>query len=83
VLKKLKIKFVMINMSIVTIMLIVIFGLIYNFTKHNLETENVNMMKSIAVNPFRPGRPNDPSRELKLPFFTLHKYYIIFFIKNQ
>ena len=71
-LKKLKIKFVMINMSIVTIMLIVIFGLIYNFTKHNLETENVNMMKSIAVNPFRPGRPNDPSRELKLPFFTLH-----------
>jgi len=72
VLKKLKIKFVMINMSIVTIMLIVIFGLIYNFTKHNLETENVNMMKSIAVNPFRPGRPNDPSRELKLPFFTLH-----------
>ena len=47
--KKLQIKFVMINMAIVTIMLVVIFGLIYNFTQHNLETENINMMRAIAA----------------------------------
>lgn len=70
-LKKLQIKFVMINMTMVTVMLIVIFGLIYNFTEHNLETENINMMRSIATNPFQLGRPNKPSSELRLPFFTL------------
>ena len=70
-LKKLQIKFVIINMTIVTIMLIVIFGLIYNFTQRNLETENINMMRSIATNPFQLGRPNEPSSELRLPFFTL------------
>ena len=70
--KKLQIKFVMINMTIVTIMLIVIFGLVYNFTQRNLETENINMMRAIAANPFHAGLPNDSSSNLKLPFFTLH-----------
>ena len=59
-------------MTMVTTMLIVIFSLIYNFTERNLETENINMMKSIATNPFQLGRPNEPSEELRLPFFTLH-----------
>ena len=71
-LKKLQIKFVMINMMIVTIMLIVIFGLVYNFTRRNLETESISMMKTIAANPFQAGHPKNPSSELKLPFFTLH-----------
>ena len=70
--KKLQIKFVMINMTIVTVMLIVIFSLVYNFTQRNLETESISMMKAIAANPFQVGLPNDPSHELKLPFFTLH-----------
>ena len=70
-LKKLQIKFVMINMTMVIVMLIIIFGLIYNFTKRNLETENINMMRAIATNPFQLGRPNEPSSELRLPFFTL------------
>ena len=70
--KKLQIKFVMINMTIVTIMLIGIFGLVYNFTQRKLETENINMMKTIAANPFHAGLPNDSSSNLKLPFFTLH-----------
>ena len=62
----------MINMTIVTIMLVVIFGLVYNFTQRNLETENINMMRAIAANPFHAGRPNDSSSDLKLPFFTLY-----------
>ena len=70
-LKKLQIKFVIINMTMVTIMLFVIFGLIYNYTEQNLETRNINMMRTIAAEPFQLGRPNNSSSELRLPFFTL------------
>ncbi|NLJ89762.1 MAG: HAMP domain-containing histidine kinase [Clostridiales bacterium] len=69
--KKLQIKFVVINMTIVTILLLVIFGLVYNFTKSNLETESITMMQSIAENPFQLGRPNESSTNLKLPYFAL------------
>lgn len=70
--KKLQMKFIVINMTIVTMMLIIIFSLVYNFTKRNLETESISMMKAIAANPFQVGHPKDPGSELKLPFFTLH-----------
>jgi len=69
--RKLQTKFIIINMAIVTVMLCIIFGLVYSSTKHNLETESISMMRRIADVPFRPGRPNEPSPELKLPYFTL------------
>lgn len=69
--KKLQIKFVAINMTLVTMMLVVIFALVYHFTQGNLENESINMMKSIASNPFQLGRPDDGPSDLKLPFFTL------------
>ena len=52
-------------------MLFVIFGLIYNYTEQNLETRNINMMRTIAAEPFQLGHPNNSSSELRLPFFTL------------
>ena len=70
-LKKLQLKFVVINMTIVTAMLLVIFGLVYNFTQRNLETESIGMMHSIALNPFRMESPGNASSDMKLPFFTL------------
>ena len=70
--RKLQLKFVIINMTMVTIMLCVILGLVYNFTRSNLEAESVRMMRTIAVNPFQLGRPNEPSPDLKLPYFTLN-----------
>lgn len=69
--RKLQIKFVIINMTMVTIMLCIIFGLVYNSTRTNLENESISMMKSIAVDPFRLGRPNEKSPDLRLPYFTL------------
>lgn len=69
--RKLQIKFVAINMAMVTVMLCIIFALVYSATKTNLETESISMMKSIAADPFRLGRPNDPSTELRLPYFAL------------
>lgn len=69
--RKLQIKFVIINMTMVTIMLCIIFGLVYNSTRANLENESISMMKSIAVDPFRLGRPNEKSPDLRLPYFTI------------
>ena len=57
--KRLRIKFVIINMVMMTVMLCVILGMLYNFTRNNLITENVSMMKTIAANPFQMGRPGE------------------------
>ena len=70
-LKRLRIKFICINMLIVTAMLCVIFGTVFHFTKQNLELESLRMMQSIAAGPFRPGRPDQRSEEIRLPYFTL------------
>ena len=72
-LKRLRLKFVIINMAIVTAMLCVIFGLIYHSTRVDLEQENLNMMRAIASFPAldRPGRPDQPPEEVRLPYFTL------------
>ena len=42
-LRRLRLKFVVINMAMVTVMLGVIFGLVYHFTRVDLERENLNM----------------------------------------
>lgn len=68
---KLRIKFVIINMTMVTVMLCIIFGLVYSFTRNHLENESIRMMKTIAANPFQLGRPDEQSPDLRLPYFTL------------
>ena len=69
--KKLRIKFVVVNMGIVTIMLCVILGLVLYFTRANLEAENIRMMQSIASQPFQLSPPDEPGDDVRLPFFTL------------
>lgn len=69
--KKLRIKFVVTNMVMMTVMLCVMFSMLYNFTKNSLATESVSMMKSIAANPFQTGRPGEFSSDLQLPYFSL------------
>ena len=72
-LRKLRLKFVVINMATVTAMLCVIFGLVYHFTRVDLEQENLTMMRAIAAFPAldRPGRPDELPEEVRLPYFTL------------
>ena len=55
--RKLRAKFIVIIMSIVTIMLCIIMSMLYIFTKKNLESDSVNMMKNIADRPFLPHFP--------------------------
>ncbi|MGI5999167.1 MAG: sensor histidine kinase [Lutispora sp.] len=69
--RKLRFKFVMINMSIVTIMLCVILGLVFHFTRANLEAESINMMQNIANRPFQLEIPNELGKDVRLPYFII------------
>ena len=71
--KRLRIKFICINMVIVTSMLLVIFGMVLHFTGENLEAQSIRMMQSIMENR-RQNRgqlrlPGDRNEEVQLPYF--------------
>lgn len=51
-LKQLRVKFVIINMTLVTVMLLVIFGMIIYQTQQNLERQSIQMMQSVGEIPF-------------------------------
>ena len=69
--KKLRIKFVCITMTIVTLLLCVILGLVYYFTKSEMELQSITMMNNIALGPYRVNTPVEPDGEIRLPFFTV------------
>lgn len=69
--KRLRIKFVCINMTIVTIMLCVIFGLVLHFTSVSMEKESYDMMQSVALDPLQIGVPGKGTPGVRLPYFAL------------
>ncbi len=77
--RRLRLKFIAVVMALVLVMLGVIFGMIFHFTRLNLERESVLMMQSIASMPLRQERPNDrrgeeheeQSENVRLPYFTV------------
>ena len=70
-LKKLRIKFVIINMTLVTAMLIVIFGMVMYFTKQNLEQESLRMMHEIALDPLQTEAPPESRGDIRMPYFVV------------
>lgn len=70
-LKKLRTKFIVINMVIVTVMLCLIFGLLYVSTKRNLERESLQMMNTIAMSPLHIAPPSSQQGNVRLPYFTI------------
>lgn len=70
--KKLRTKFMLITLTILTIMLCIILSMIYFFTKMNLENNSIRMMQDIAMNPFLPRVPNNLADDVRLPYFILH-----------
>ena len=71
-LKRLRIKFICINMAIVTIMLAIIFGTVLNFTRTSLEQESIQMMRQALLEDNRDDRPEVPGQPIPLPHFVLH-----------
>lgn len=69
--RKLRLKFICINMLIVLILLSVMLGLLFFSTRERMERESIQMMRSMTVGPMLPFRPNDRSGEMRLPFFRL------------
>lgn len=67
-LKKLRIRLIAVTMAIVFVLLCVIFGMVVQFTKQNLERESVSMLRTVASDPQRLNWPGTSSR---LPYFTV------------
>ena len=44
--RRLRVKFVVINMTIVALMLSAVFGLVYHFTRSDLEDKSIRMMRA-------------------------------------
>ena len=70
-LKKLRLRFVCVIMVLVSVTFGGIFGLLYCFTKANLEEESIAMMKTVAANPFQPGRISIHSTQVRLPYLMI------------
>lgn len=69
--KRLRLKFVCINMTIVTAMLLVIFGMVLHVTEDNLEKQSMGMLQSIQNDRMKPGRPGGMPEEIRLPWFRV------------
>lgn len=71
-LKKLRVKFICINMAIVTVMLCVILSLVLHSTRTNLRNESLRAMQSIAASPDTLifGQPGE-DESVRLPYFML------------
>ena len=73
-LKRLRIKFIAVIMSIVTVLFIVIFGCVLHLTKQNIERESIQMMRAMAFRPMMSAplqKPDDMPENIRLPFFTV------------
>lgn len=72
-LKKLRIKFICMLMVVITIMLCFIFGLVIHFTRLAMESQSIQVMHSIADNPFALRQPENTggSEQVQLPFFAV------------
>ena len=64
--KRLRLKFIVINMGIATILLSAILGLVFYFTSANLETESIRMMERIASQPFQMDAPGELGEDVRL-----------------
>jgi len=74
-LKRLRIKFIAVIMSIVTVLFIVIFGLVLHFTMQNMERESEQMMRTMAFRPPADAsmhKPDITPDNIRLPFFTVN-----------
>ena len=68
-LKKLRLRFVGINMLIVLVMLSIILGTVLHITKQDLARESISMMRSVASDPLQLNWPGSSSS--RLPYFTV------------
>ena len=69
-LKQLKVKFVVVTMSVACAMLIIIFGLVYHFTRMNLESQCADTLNAVHEMATQPGIL-EQREDVLLPYFYL------------
>ena len=70
--RKLRIKFICVIMSIVALLLGGILGGVVHFTGRSMEMQSISMMHAIAASPFQQGNLGKPmDDQVRLPFFTV------------
>ena len=84
-LKKLRLKFVLITMSIVVVMLMSIFLTVYHFTKADLTRQSRDMLQQLTVSVERSAFLGRPGRDVGLPYFVLriHSNGDMFYVGNS
>lgn len=68
--KRLRFKFVCVNMAIVAVMLAVIFGLVLNFTKADLQKKSIQFLQSGIPAMGRPAGPGE--HKVQVPWFAVY-----------
>ena len=70
--RKLRIKFICVIMSIVMVLLGCILSVVIHFTGQNMEMQSISMMRTVAASPFQQGIPGkNRDDQVRLPFFTV------------
>lgn len=70
-LRKLRIKFVIINMIFSMFMLGIVYSCIYYSTSQNLIKDSIQTMRSAAINPKNLTPPDKKEHDVRLPYFTV------------
>ncbi|MBQ6937963.1 MAG: HAMP domain-containing histidine kinase [Clostridia bacterium] len=71
-LKQLRIKFVCITMLIITVMIGIIMGLVIHFTAENMETQSVQLMRTVALSPPQPDIPGGFTVQSPISYCTVY-----------
>lgn len=70
--RRLRITFICINMTIVTVMLLVIFGMVFHFTREDMRMQSVRMMEMAAQEHQPPAeRPGEIPDRFRMPVFVV------------
>ena len=67
--RRLRVKFICINMAIVTVMMLAILGMLLHFTRDDLEQQSIRVMQSVMEDRAYPSRPGEFPRQAQLPYF--------------
>lgn len=70
-LKRLRIKFIVIMMTIISLMLMIILGLILHFTQRNFDINGMEIMRNTLMEQSAPRRPDGHQPFVPFPYFIL------------
>lgn len=69
--RRLRLKFICINMALVLVVLLALFALVFGITREDLERESLRTLETLAEDPFRMLRPGERAKEVQIPYFVI------------